>query len=93
MVKNRQTAKSEWMWVPGKPHINVADLTTKGTDPEELQSTLWQCGPEFPWLPESSWRTKSQVRNDMSLPEMKKKFVGKIDSQSSETLAIEARDD
>ena len=76
------TAKSEWMWFPGKPHINFAELATRGTDPAELESTLWQCGPEFVRLPESSWPTKSQVCNNLSLPEMKQKFVGEIDPQS-----------
>ena len=36
--------------------------------------------------PEEDWPTKSNVRNDIVLPEVKQRFVGTIQTTSSETL-------
>ena len=45
------TQKNEWYWIPGKPDINVADVTTRGCAPVDVSSSLWQEGPEFLKLP------------------------------------------
>ena len=41
-IREIQTAsnKEEWRWIPGKPYINVSDLTTRGVDPADLNSCL-----------------------------------------------------
>ena len=77
---HQTTDRNEWLWVPGKPWINVADITTRGCPPSELNSKLWQTGPDFMQDPEKDWPTKTQTRKDVRLPEMKKKFVGVADS-------------
>ena len=82
---NQGTAKDEWAWVPGKPWINVADLTTRGCSPAELTtSSVWQRGPDFLTKPEEEWPIVRKVRNDIVLPELKQKFVGMSTQQAKE---------
>jgi len=73
---HQATVADEWYWVPGKPWLNVADVTTRGCPPAEVNNCLWQEGPEFLRLSEDNWPTKKNPRNDMLLPERKQKFVG-----------------
>ena len=80
------TQKNEWYWIPGKPDINVADVTTRGCAPVDVSSSLWQEGPEFLKLPEKDWPTKGTVAEDIPLPERKQKFVGVVKDQQAETL-------
>ena len=51
------TSPSDWYWVEGK--LNIADCTTRGKSPQDLnEESLWQKGPEFLQLPESEWPIK-----------------------------------
>ena len=44
---HQTTEKEEWLWVAGKPWLNVADLATRGASLTELGKSLWQSGPQF----------------------------------------------
>ena len=80
------TDQSEWQWIPGKPWINVADMTTRGCEPAKLSGHLWESGPDFLKLPEEEWPSKKNPRTDLHLPEMKKKFVGTANIHTDEML-------
>ena len=81
------TSKSEWAWVPGKPWLNVADLTTRGCSPGDLSTnSVWQQGPKFLAQPEEEWPIVRKIRSDMVLPELKQKFVGAVIQPKKETL-------
>ena len=79
------TCPNGWQWIPGKPWINVADVTTRGCKLEELNNDLWQSGPDFLKLPEKEWPSVKHPRNDISLPEMKQKFIGASSVECSES--------
>ena len=81
------TLKSEWAWVPGKPWLNVADLTTRGCSPVELSTdSVWQQGPKFLAKPEGEWPIVRKIRSDIVVPELKQKFVGVVVQPKKETL-------
>ena len=83
------TSAEEWMWIAGKPWLNIADITTRGASPLDLaEDSMWQQGPAFLALPEEEWPVKRNPRPDMTLPERKRKFVGATTiTTPTETLA------
>jgi len=78
------TCKREWYWIPGKPWVNVADITTRGCALSDLETKLWQEGPDFLKLPEEEWPSKGNPRKDIQLLEMKQKFVGALIAENSQ---------
>ena len=82
------TKPEEWYWVSGKPWLNVADMTTRGCFPEEInENSLWQRGPDFFALPEDKWPTRQDVRSTVKIPEtFIKKFAGVASGQALETI-------
>ena len=82
------SSPDEWFWLPGK--LNVADLTTRGASPEDLNAeSAWQQGPKFMQLQENDWPIRREVKKGIVLPELTKEassFVGAV-QQEQETLA------
>ena len=84
---NQSTDKSEWCWVPGKPWMNVADMTTRGVPISEIANNgIWQNGPVFLQTEEKDWPTKEASRSDIKLPELKQKFIVAAVEAAKETL-------
>ena len=82
---HRATQPDEWMWVAGK--LNVADLTTRGCSPTQLETnSVWQEGPEFLTPPEEEWAVEREVRSGIHFPEQKMKFIGLVDSKKEKSL-------
>jgi hypothetical protein len=76
---HQTTKPDEWYWVAGKPWLNVADMTTRGCSPKELQEgSIWQDGPEFLKQEEELWPTESQPKQGLIVPEMKGKLVASV---------------
>ena len=95
---HRNSQAHEWAWIPGT--TNIADMTTRGCSPEELEKdTEWQCGPKFLQRGEDEWPARFEVNKDTQLVEAKyqKKtkddqiretpFVGVVQAAETETLA------
>jgi len=98
----RTTKAAEWMWIEGKPWLNVADVATRGSRPSELDSdSLWQKGPDFLTQPEETWPVRREVKKGIPLPGLKKMqipdedakevsssgFTGIVMQHNEETLA------
>jgi len=83
---HQTTEQDDWYWIPGKPSVNVADITTRGCSLAEVDRELWATGPDFLQLPEDSWPAKKQPRHDIVLPERKQRFVGVTQVESRETI-------
>ena len=85
------TNPEEWAWIEGKPWLNVADVATRGCNPNMLKlDSLWQTGPEFLSQPEEEWPIRKEVKKDLEYSGMKKSkenpsFVGV--AEEKETLA------
>ena len=81
------TEKDEWCWVPGKPWLNIADLTTRGAKPSEIdENSVWQNGPAFLSTEEEDWPTHRKARTDIPLPELKQKFIVAAATQPEDSL-------
>ena len=79
------TEKDEWCWVPGK--LNVADLTTRGLKPTEIDAeSIWQNGPLFLKEEEEDWPVRQATRSDLLLPELKQKYIVATATVAEETL-------
>ena len=64
------TNPNDWKWVESK--WNIADWTTRGKYPNELdEKSQWQNGPPFLQLPESKWPTNNEC-SIKELPEQNK---------------------
>ena len=63
------SVKEEWFWVSGK--LNIADLTTRGANAEEVSEfSEWQNGPDFLKAEIKEWPIHAEV--DVSnIPELK----------------------
>jgi hypothetical protein len=83
---HQTTERDDWYWVPGKPSINVADITTRGSPLSDIREELWQNGPAFLRLHEDSWPAKKQHRKDIVLSEMKTRFVGVTHAEIKDSL-------
>ena len=81
---NNKTCKRKWYWIPGKPWVNVADITTRGCALSELEAKLWQESPDFLELPEEEWPSKRNPRNDIQLQEMKQTCVVALIAENSQ---------
>ena len=82
------TKKDEWCWIPGKPWVNIADITTRGARLCEIdEDSLWQNGPSFLMNREEDWPSKQTVRHDLPLPELKQKFIVGTVCASKVTMA------
>lgn len=54
----KSASVADWKWIPGEQ--NIADLITRGGNPEDLkEDSVWQNGPEFLTRPVDEWPTKS----------------------------------
>ena len=67
---HQSTDSSEWAWLPGK--MNVADITTRGSHPDDLESESdWQKGQQFLTTVLQEWPIRFEVNKSVSLPETK----------------------
>ena len=67
---HRNTSANEWGWIEGK--LNIADITTRGCNPEDLgPESIWQKGPQFLELPEKDWPVQWEVKTGVRIPELK----------------------
>ena len=95
---HRNTQTHEWAWIPGTS--NIADLTTRGCSPKELEKdTEWQNGPRFLQKCEEEWPARFEVNKDTQLIEAKHQkkakddqirgspFVGVVQATETETFA------
>ena len=57
-----KTDPEEWWWVGSE--FNPADLTTRGTPPNQLSfDSIWQNGPDFLKMPTESWPISKETPN------------------------------
>jgi len=82
------TELEQWKWVPTKE--NVADELTRDLDPADLSpNSRWINGPSFLVQPESEWPQEKKLELEhaqLDLPEMKKEFVGVIQTREEWSL-------
>ena len=63
------SVKEEWFWVSGK--LNIADLTTRGANAEEVSEfSEWQNGSDFLEAEINEWPIYAEV-DAPNIPEMK----------------------
>ena len=78
------TQPNEWVWVEGKPWLNIADIATRGCNPNELDlNSLWQSGPEFLKQPEEEWPVSREVKKGVQIPETKKMHLKQVPSTNA----------
>ena len=71
---------NNWFWIAGT--LNIADWITRGKLPLELNSDIWQFGPEFLKLPIHCWPV--QEPGDLDIPEEKKEVVISVMQKENE---------
>ena len=87
----RGTNANEWYWIPGKPWLNVADMTTRGCLPKEINSgSIWQQGPDFLKMREEEWPMRQDVQSTVTIP---KEFVTKFVGATNQSVPLEKLSD